>query len=137
MILNIMWYSIVRLKVKWNQWFFFLHNALPIWEENGGLDYQLFFKAVRTFLIERSSTKIAQNSYSPFTKMTFACSESNFFQHPPSQIHIKNSEVITSPITFILIQPKTLCGKDTIRCRRSTFLHVHSSVWSSHRQFIQ
>lgn len=81
-----MWYSIVRLKVKWNQWFFFLHNALPIWEENGGLDYQLFFKAVRTFLIERSSTKIAQNSYSPFTKMTFACSESNFFQHPPSQI---------------------------------------------------
>lgn len=89
LILNIMWYSIVRLKVKWNQWFFFLHNALPIWEENGGLDYQLFFKAVRTFLIERSSTKIAQNSYSPFTKMTFACSESNFFQYPPSQIHIK------------------------------------------------
>lgn len=50
-----MWYSIVRLKVKWNQRFFFLHNALPIWEENGGLDYQLFFKAVRTFLIENST----------------------------------------------------------------------------------
>lgn len=51
--------------------------------ENCGLDYQLFWKAVRTFLIERSSMKIAQNSCSPFTKMTFGCSESNFFQHSP------------------------------------------------------